>query len=252
MIKKQFWMLVVGVFLILFVINYNYLDDLLERSLTDYEKGIVDRIIDGDTINVGNESIRLLGINSPEKGEAGYEKAKNFLENRILGKEVTLYFGEEKYDRYYRKLAYVYFDKQDVCLESVREGHSNIYFPESSRNSKEFEIYLDAWKSCIEREVGLCKKSIDKCVNCVKVTNLDVKAQEITLKNLCSFDCGLSGWSVKDEGRKKYVFENKILRGKSEIILDNLDFGKDYVWTISGDSFFLRDSFNGLVSWGTY
>ena len=253
MIKKQFWMLVVGVFLILFVINYNYLDDLLERSLTDYEKGIVDRIIDGDTIKVGNESIRLLGINAPEKGEKGYFEAKEFLEREILGKEVTLYFGEEKYDKYYRKLAYVYFDKYDICLESVEKGYSNIYFPtKESRESKYFDAYLTGWENCIKGNEGLCAKSIDKCANCVKVSNLDIKTQQIVLRNFCSFGCSISSWSVKDEGRKKYVFEKVILIGKSEIVLDASDFKKDYVWTKSGDSFFVRDSNEGLVSWGTY
>lgn len=252
MTKKQFWLLIIGVLFILFVVNYNYLDSLVEEAVSEYEEGIVKRIIDGDTIEVGNESVRMLGINSPERGEKGYSEAKSFLEEEILGKEVRLYFGYEKYDRYYRKLAYVYLDLEDICMKSVSEGYSNVYFPANSRKSKEFELYLKAWQNCVDTEKGLCEKSEHKCKNCVKVVSLDVNEQKIVLRNLCSFNCGLTGWSVKDEGRKKYVFGDFNLKGNSEIGLDSEDFGEDYVWTESGDSFFIRDSENKLVSWGSY
>jgi len=251
--KKKGWFIVIGICLILFIINYDFLDSLVEKGLSDSETGIVERVIDGDTIEVGNNTVRLLGINSPEKGEIGYNEAKAFLEEKILGKEVKLIFGIEKYDKYYRELAYVYLGKENFCLESVREGYSNIYFPtEESRSSKEFNLFNSAWTDCLEKEKGLCEKSKNKCANCIKVSDLNLKTQEIKIKNFCSFNCDISKWSVKDEGRKKYIFGNKILSGKAEIILDSEDFKEDYVWTSSGDSFFIRDSFDKLVSWGTY
>ena len=60
-------------------INYPLIDSLLIKTFEDYEKGVVERVIDGDTIVIEGESIRLLGINSPEKGEKYYLEAKEFL-----------------------------------------------------------------------------------------------------------------------------------------------------------------------------
>jgi len=45
---------------------------------------IVPRIIDGDTIELQNgERVRLLGINTPEKGQPYYEEATNRLQELI-------------------------------------------------------------------------------------------------------------------------------------------------------------------------
>ena len=45
---------------------------------------IVSRIIDGDTIELQNgERVRLLGINTPEKGQPYYEEATNRLKELI-------------------------------------------------------------------------------------------------------------------------------------------------------------------------
>jgi len=251
--RKEKVLIFIGILFILVLSNYNFLDSLTENFLVEKEKGVVTRIIDGDTIEIGNDSIRLLGVNSPEKGERGYEEAKGFLENEILNKEVELIFGVQKYDKYYRKLAYVYSEKENICLKSVESGFSNIYFPDkASRSSKEFNLFANAWNSCLASQKGLCEKSSDLCSNCIKVRDLNLQTQEIILKNFCSFDCDISGWSVKDEGRKKYVFGNFILKGKSEIVLNPSDFEENYIWTETGDSFFIRDSFGALVSWGIY
>ena len=48
----------------------------------------VSRVIDGDTIKTAEEKIRLIAVNAPEKKEACFEEAKEFLENEILGKEI--------------------------------------------------------------------------------------------------------------------------------------------------------------------
>ena len=70
------------------------------------------RIIDGDTFVLkSGEIIRLLCVNTPEKGQAGYEEATNFLNNLISCKEVILnssnYNGNNT-DKYGRLLRWVY------------------------------------------------------------------------------------------------------------------------------------------------
>jgi len=244
--KKNYFVLFI-LLLGIFIINYSFLDNLLISAFNNYETGNVSRVIDGDTIIINNTSIRLLGINSPEKGEIGYNEAREFMKNRVLGKTVKLEFGTEKFDLYKRKLAYVFLKSANVNLESVKNGLSSPYFPKG--HTKYYQEFKTAWQNCLTKNFGICKKSNDVCI---KLKNWDVKNQKITLENICSYSIDLSNWSVKDEGRKKFVFHNKKIKNLEEIELTTKDFKKDYVWTKSGDSIFIRDNNNLLVYFENY
>jgi hypothetical protein len=245
--KQEKILLILMVVLIL-TINYSWIDSFLIKTFEeDYERGVVERVIDGDTIVVNGSSTRLLGINSPEKGEVGYLKAKKFLEDYILEKEIKIYFGKDKTDRYGRKLGYIFLNSKNINLESVRKGYSNFYFP--SGKDKYYNQFVKAWEECLNKEIGLCEKSLEKCIVLEK---WDVEEQIVVLKNICNYEVDLTGWSIKDEGRKKYVFENEILGGLELIELGTKDWNEDYVWTKSGDSIFIRDFENKLVIFDNY
>ena len=51
----------------------------LDSGLYKKESVFVTRVIDGDTIETENSTIRLLGINTPERGKEYYGEAKDFL-----------------------------------------------------------------------------------------------------------------------------------------------------------------------------
>ena len=125
--KGVFILFLLIIFLI--AIDYPFLDKLLREWLIDYEIGIAERIIDGDTIVVNGSNVRLLGINSPEKGEIYYEEAANFLEERIFGKLVKLEKGKEDEDLYHRKLRYIFYEGDNINLKLVENGLANFYFP---------------------------------------------------------------------------------------------------------------------------
>jgi len=73
--KQKQIVLLVFFIVLLFIINYSFLDKSLENFLTDYKFSNVKRVIDGDTIVLeDNIHVRLLGINSPEKNEKYYLK----------------------------------------------------------------------------------------------------------------------------------------------------------------------------------
>ena len=89
------------------------------------QRGEVTRVVDGDTIRVlyrgTDESVRLLRIDTPERGQPGFEEATAALRRLVGGREVVLEFetpGVEERDRYGRLLAYV---------EMVRLGHSRFW-----------------------------------------------------------------------------------------------------------------------------
>lgn len=245
--------------LLLFLINYQFLDSLLinyfEKNLETF---IVQRVIDGDTVVINNKSVRLLGINTPEKGEKYYQESKKFLEKFVLNKKVkVLYLGVDKYRR---DLAYIFINEKNINLEIVENGFANYYFP--SGKDEYYNEFILAWKNCLKNEKNLCFKSRDKCSDCVKIQNFDPKKQIVIFYNKCKIDCNLSEWSMKDEGRKNFVFKNFILNKEKsvELIIGNgintknkLFWKKeDYVWTKTGDTLFLRDKDYQLVLWEKY
>jgi endonuclease YncB( thermonuclease family) len=92
------------------------------------------RVVDGDTIKVeykGQEvSVRLLRINTPERGQPGYREATEELRKLIPGfGPVNLEFekGKEERDRYGRLLAYVWFGGRNLNVEMVKRGHSKFW-----------------------------------------------------------------------------------------------------------------------------
>ena len=87
----------------------------------------VTQVVDGDTFAVGGWTwsqhsgtyVRPLGYNTPEKGEPGYEAAKNKLKTLIEGKTVDIYKAVS-IDTYGRLLAHVSVNGIDLAN----------YFPE--------------------------------------------------------------------------------------------------------------------------
>src|SRR4030043_818120 len=122
--KKGVFFLVILI-LIFFVVNYRFFDEKLTGFAEQSDTGIVERVVDGDTLIINGNSTRLLGINTPEKGEEYYQEAKNFLGMVALNKTVEMKYGSEKYDRYGRVLAYIFIDGKSVNKELVDEGYAN-------------------------------------------------------------------------------------------------------------------------------
>lgn len=87
------------------------------------------RVIDGDTIDVSGERVRILNIDTPERGKRARceaervmaERASRALRARIAAAgRVTL--QRDGLDRYGRTLALVYADGRDVGEELIAQG----------------------------------------------------------------------------------------------------------------------------------
>lgn len=220
--------------IILLGVNYGFLDKSLIDFLNTNKEIHVDRVIDGDTIESNKTSIRMLGINTPERGEFLYEEAKIFLENELLNKNVTLEFIGNRYDKYDRMLAYVFLSEENINVKMVENGFANYYF--YSGRDKYSDELLGAWEKCIEKEVNLCEPSMNSCAECVSILD------DNTLVNTCSSSCDISNWVVKGEGREKFIFGEIILQsGEEENFALNIE--------NSGGSLFLRDNEGKLVEW---
>lgn len=115
------------------VVHYLPAEETVEPVPGGSGEYFVRRVIDGDTFVVdGAGSVRLLGIDSPERGEPGFDEARDRMAELVGGRWVTLHFDTELYDRYDRLLAYPVVEIEGleiaVCPLMVYEGHAEPLF----------------------------------------------------------------------------------------------------------------------------
>lgn len=108
------------------------------------------RILDGDTIEIrGGETVRLLGIDTPELGEPYADEAKWALYDWVAHKPLRLEFDEEERDIYNRLLAFVYVETEEngwvlVNAEIIRAGLATLLFiPPNGRYRDYFNAALE-------------------------------------------------------------------------------------------------------------
>jgi hypothetical protein len=232
--RKQFNLLLFLIFLLLLV-NYPFLDNFLKKNFDNPSEIVVERVIDGDTLAFKKTSIRLLGINTPEKGEGYYLEAKKYLELLSQNKTLRLEYGKKRYDKYGRILAHLFLNGENLNLKLVENGFAVPYFPDGkSKYSLEFK---EAWKKCLKNNKALCEKSEEKCASCIIVSE---EKDNFEIKNLCGIPCNLSKWTLSGTGRKKISLDEVIF---NEIIIE-----KEKLSLLpSEEILFLRDSENRLV-----
>lgn len=77
--------------------------------------GVVTSVSDGDTFTLQNgRSVRLIGINAPDRGDAKYAVSKEQLSKLLTGKRVYLEYDRYQDDKYGRVLAWVWIDCEDT------------------------------------------------------------------------------------------------------------------------------------------
>jgi micrococcal nuclease len=141
-----------------------------KRTLTDdlagtcIEKGLVDNVIDGDTIVLRDgRTIRYLGINAPEthhptKGVECYgSEATERNKALASGKKIILECGLENMDEYGRYLRYVFVDDIFVNAELVQEGYATAFPYGKTEKFEQVFVQLEnysrmqnkgLWKAC--------------------------------------------------------------------------------------------------------
>ena len=82
------------------------------------------RVIDGDTVVIaGDKRVRLIGIDTPENGQCGFDEAKQALEKLLDSGSATFYSGTTSdKDKYDRLLRYIEVEGIDVGLNLISNG----------------------------------------------------------------------------------------------------------------------------------
>ena len=94
-------------------------------------------VVDGDTVDIMVDGfkirLRLLDINTPERGKVGYQEAKQRMRELVLNRYVTV--ETQGWGRYGRTLAYIYIDGVEINQLMYCEGLA-IRYKYSNRNFK--------------------------------------------------------------------------------------------------------------------
>ena len=97
-------------------------------------KAKVVNVVDGDTIDCEidlgfrisiKQRIRLARIDTPERKQDGFQAAKDYLHQRILGKQIILKISSRSKWGYY--LGEIYLGDKNINQELVTEGHAVEY-----------------------------------------------------------------------------------------------------------------------------
>jgi len=141
--KHPIWIGVIGFFLLIIIIGSstpeknsapvteNVVSEDVESAIPENPKQelyLVTRVIDGDTIEIETgERVRLICMDTPERGEEGYIEASNYLQGLVLDKEVRLEKDISEIDKYGRLVRYIYVGDLFVNEEMVMKGYAETY-----------------------------------------------------------------------------------------------------------------------------
>lgn len=116
---------------------------------------LVTEVLDGDTFETNKTlTVRMIGINAPNRGEKDYEAAKEYLADLIGGETVELEYDYYQDDKYGRILAYVWENcstqlgcedgKRMINWVMIKKGYADFVTYEDRRRLKYKDFLLEA------------------------------------------------------------------------------------------------------------
>ena len=127
---------------------------------TNSQETTLVRVIDGDTVVVSvdgkEERVRLVGIDTPEKGTCGFAEATRALELLLSSTKVGLVdAGVSDRDQFDRLLRYLEIDGSDPGLELIRAGLAEAAY--DSRTGYPRHLREDAYLEADAASTNLCE-----------------------------------------------------------------------------------------------
>ncbi len=258
-----------------------------EETWNGNKTGIVDEVIDGDTLIVNSCKIRLALVDTPEAGEPGYSEAKQFTLNLCPVGSLVIVDQDngQPRDIHGRIVAVIY--AKGKCL------NAELLFNGFARVLKEFcgvsEFSGEKWAQrygCKPQltptptltptvTMGPTPSPISTPTpivlpsNCIVISlfhydaagndNRNLNDEYVVFMNTCPRSIDMTGWKVTDEGAKHiYIFPRFKLNGGAKVYLHSgqgtnnnlhLYWGRSYgaIWNNDGDTLYLYDANGNLV-----
>lgn len=155
------------------------------------------KVLDGDTfVDAQGQTVRLLGIDTPEKGQPFADQATAELNSLLASSSRLRYeFGKERNDRYGRLLAFVYTDSLFVNERLIEDGLASAYFFEDQLTSAVFQELCNAQKNALREHVGIWSQAV-------------VKAESVYYGNARSRRFHRPNCSAVTSGESNHLIEN--------------------------------------------
>jgi endonuclease YncB( thermonuclease family) len=233
--------------------------------------GVVTWVSDGDTIDVETDQgvleVRLLGVNTTEKGECFADEPKTFLIDNV--KDATVGLEMAGVDQFGRTLGSVWLDEEMINLILVSEGFAIAITPDES--DPYGEELLAAEELAYKEGLGLW--ALDACGNSASIPKVsldpaasqfnptgpdDVNLDEeyIVIVNESDREVAMDGWTLRDESsRNRLVFPNgtivavgSSLRISSGCSTTPAWCGTTPIWNNGGDMALLLDETGRVVA----
>ena len=230
--------------------------ELRPQRPADLPSARVDRVIDGDTVEVsGGRQVRLIGINTPEEGEYLYEEATAFARDLLEGKDVGLEPGAETVDQFGRELHYIWVGDALANYEIIRAGFANRYAIPPNIQYDGFFERAEGYSQ--QDQVGIWQGG-DNMVRIAFVRadaeGLDeenLNGEFVRLANEGEAEVNLAGYTLRDAGPNVYTFGDvtllpqrsiSVFTGCGQNTLNEVYWCAELpVWNNSGDTAFLND-----------
>jgi micrococcal nuclease len=195
----------------------------------------VTRIIDGDTLKTDTkQTLRLLGINTPERSQPYYQEAKDFLAQKTQNK--TIQIESQGQDKYRRTLAHIFLNNENINAGILSQGLATLYYYD---HDSHYEELKQAEEFARNNNLGLWKPSPNS--HCIQIIEFKTDEPEsLTLQNTCSHQISLT---YKDDATHTY----------KATINPNSQYSNNFshIWNTDGDSIYIYDN-QGLLLFHRY
>lgn len=227
-------------------------------------------ITDGDTLTVvladgRSDTVRLIGINTPESAECFAEEATDLLAALVPpGSQIAMTVDTSDRDPFGRLLRYLWVGQMSVNEELVRRGAAIARrYPPDTALTERFEA---AQASAQSAELGLwapnaCGPASELELRIIEIfydapgdDNVNLNSEWVTIRNNGDRVVDLGGWILKDESSThRFAFPAEFSLGVGEVVTIRTGCGENFgtelfwcnqgsaVWNNTGDTAFLLD-----------
>lgn len=233
--------------------------------------GRVTWIDDGDTIEVDSDSgeltLRLIGINAPERGECYADRGLDFLIDEVKGRSVQ--YAELGIDQFGRVLADVWLENRWINGELVASGMATAVTPDETHPLGRHLVENE--ESAFANGIGLWGEAACGDGGQLPAVDFDITQSNfnppgpddsvlddeyVTIANLGSEEVDMSGWVLRDESsRNRLIFDDgTTLAGRESLTISSgcstrpSWCGGRSIWNNAGDLALLLDEDGRVVA----
>ncbi len=155
--RWRLWTTLLVVLVASVIVSYRLVEQIGPER-TPGDRFVVKRVIDGDTVELmGGDRLRLLGIDTPERGEPFHDEAMNYLKAMVLGKPLRIDYGRNRRDRYGRLLGYLYVDDTLFVNGAIIDsGLAYVYlFKDNEGETAKIKVLLDDQRHAMSKHSSL-------------------------------------------------------------------------------------------------